>query len=307
MTTTTTQRQPCRSTAHRQQTRTVLREWQEVAETAVQGRWGRRARSGAQGSLIRPALARSPACCRRSYSAPRSRCRRSCAGACARVRAAASHSYTCSRTLLLPVVMHCCCLPQPMYVFVVVTRLYASYALTLQVRSLQSSAAGVQHTLSCKGICKCIRCPGGGASGSIMLEGLMERLSFRGKPKIADLTSSRKLADKVRAAVHCAPTKACMRCCSSGILGHEECILDSNACSLCAMPVKWAAKLIPLPEGFSHWLANVLGKHQTGTPHLRACLALPGNALPLKSIHSCMRFMRSFLKLELELQYTCRE
>lgn len=30
----------------------------------------------------------------------------------------------------------------------------------------------------------------------------MERLSFRGKPKIADLTSSRKLADKVGAAVH---------------------------------------------------------------------------------------------------------
>ena len=43
-----------------------------------------------------------------------------------------------------------------------------------------------------------IVCPGGGASGSMMLEDLMDKLHFRGKPKIVDLTSQRKLADKVR-------------------------------------------------------------------------------------------------------------
>ncbi len=31
-----------------------------------------------------------------------------------------------------------------------------------------------------------------------MLEDLMDKLQFRGKPKIVDLTSQRKLADKVR-------------------------------------------------------------------------------------------------------------
>lgn len=30
-----------------------------------------------------------------------------------------------------------------------------------------------------------------------MLEDLMERIEFRGKPKIVDLTSQRRLADKV--------------------------------------------------------------------------------------------------------------
>jgi hypothetical protein len=42
-------------------------------------------------------------------------------------------------------------------------------------------------------------CPsgGGGSSGGATLESLMDRISFRGKPKIVDLTSSRKLADKV--------------------------------------------------------------------------------------------------------------
>jgi len=31
-----------------------------------------------------------------------------------------------------------------------------------------------------------------------MLDDLMDRLEFRGKPKIVDLTSQRKLADKVQ-------------------------------------------------------------------------------------------------------------
>ena len=39
-------------------------------------------------------------------------------------------------------------------------------------------------------------CVGGGASGSMMLEDLMESIEFRGKPKVVDLTSQRKLADK---------------------------------------------------------------------------------------------------------------
>ena len=39
-------------------------------------------------------------------------------------------------------------------------------------------------------------CVGGGASGSMMLEDLMESIKFRGKPKVVDLTSQRKLADK---------------------------------------------------------------------------------------------------------------
>ena len=38
---------------------------------------------------------------------------------------------------------------------------------------------------------------GGGASGSVTLENLMEKMSFGHKPKIADLTSARRLADKV--------------------------------------------------------------------------------------------------------------
>ena len=43
-----------------------------------------------------------------------------------------------------------------------------------------------------------VACSGGGASGSMMLEDLMDKVGFRGKPKIVDLTSQRKLADKVR-------------------------------------------------------------------------------------------------------------
>ena len=38
---------------------------------------------------------------------------------------------------------------------------------------------------------------GGGSSGSVTLENLMEKISFGHKPKIADLTSKRRLADKV--------------------------------------------------------------------------------------------------------------
>ena len=38
----------------------------------------------------------------------------------------------------------------------------------------------------------------GGASGSASLEKLMDKLPFRAKPKIVDLTSERKLADRVR-------------------------------------------------------------------------------------------------------------
>ena len=39
---------------------------------------------------------------------------------------------------------------------------------------------------------------GGGSSGSVTLENLMEKISFGHKPKIVDLTSKRRLADKVR-------------------------------------------------------------------------------------------------------------
>ncbi|CAL8469133.1 g8674 [Coccomyxa elongata] len=45
---------------------------------------------------------------------------------------------------------------------------------------------------------------GGGASGSATLETLMDKMPFRPKPKVVDLTSERKLADKVvEACVHC--------------------------------------------------------------------------------------------------------
>ncbi|BDA45127.1 DEAD-box ATP-dependent RNA helicase 13 [Coccomyxa sp. Obi] len=45
---------------------------------------------------------------------------------------------------------------------------------------------------------------GGGASGSATLETLMDKMPFRPKPKVVDLTSDRKLADKVvEACVHC--------------------------------------------------------------------------------------------------------
>lgn len=40
-------------------------------------------------------------------------------------------------------------------------------------------------------------CAGGGASGSATLETLMDKMPFRPKPKVVDLTSERKLADKV--------------------------------------------------------------------------------------------------------------
>lgn len=38
---------------------------------------------------------------------------------------------------------------------------------------------------------------GGGASGSSTLESLMDKIAFRGLPKVVDLTSKRKLADQV--------------------------------------------------------------------------------------------------------------
>ena len=38
---------------------------------------------------------------------------------------------------------------------------------------------------------------GGGASGSATLESIMEKLTFGPKPKIVDLTSERRIADKV--------------------------------------------------------------------------------------------------------------
>ncbi|KAL4431591.1 hypothetical protein ABPG77_001433 [Micractinium sp. CCAP 211/92] len=47
---------------------------------------------------------------------------------------------------------------------------------------------------------KRLRKGGGGASGSSDLDGLMDKIPFRGKPKIVDLTSQRKLADKVEEA-----------------------------------------------------------------------------------------------------------
>ena len=43
-----------------------------------------------------------------------------------------------------------------------------------------------------------VACSGADASGSMMLEDLMDKVGFRGEPKIVDLTSQRKLADKVR-------------------------------------------------------------------------------------------------------------
>ena len=39
---------------------------------------------------------------------------------------------------------------------------------------------------------------GGGSSGSATLDRLMDKIPFGPKPKIVDLTSDRKLADKVR-------------------------------------------------------------------------------------------------------------
>jgi len=45
----------------------------------------------------------------------------------------------------------------------------------------------------------------GGASGGATLENLMDRLVFRGEPKIVDLTTERKLASKVKRADHREP------------------------------------------------------------------------------------------------------
>ena len=45
---------------------------------------------------------------------------------------------------------------------------------------------------------------GGGSSGSATLDRLMDRIPFGPKPKIVDLTSDRKLADKVWTCTHCA-------------------------------------------------------------------------------------------------------
>ncbi|EFN53172.1 hypothetical protein CHLNCDRAFT_25981 [Chlorella variabilis] len=45
-----------------------------------------------------------------------------------------------------------------------------------------------------------LRKGGGGASGSSDLDSLMDKIPFRGKPKIVDLTSQRRLADKVEEA-----------------------------------------------------------------------------------------------------------
>jgi len=45
---------------------------------------------------------------------------------------------------------------------------------------------------------ECCCCTGGGgSSGSATLDRLMEQIPFGPKPKIVDLTSDRKLADKV--------------------------------------------------------------------------------------------------------------
>ncbi|KAK9818992.1 hypothetical protein WJX81_001386 [Elliptochloris bilobata] len=53
-----------------------------------------------------------------------------------------------------------------------------------------------------------VRKGGGGASGSASLEALMASMRFRGKPKVADLTSARRLADRV--------VEACIRCSEDG-------------------------------------------------------------------------------------------
>jgi hypothetical protein len=48
---------------------------------------------------------------------------------------------------------------------------------------------------------KRLRRGGGGSSGAATLEGLMERIAFRGEPAVVDLTTQRKLADRVEEAV----------------------------------------------------------------------------------------------------------
>jgi hypothetical protein len=48
-------------------------------------------------------------------------------------------------------------------------------------------------TLIHEGLCT----GGGGASGSGSFESLIDRIRFRGKPKVVDLTNARRLADKV--------------------------------------------------------------------------------------------------------------
>lgn len=73
------------------------------------------------------------------------------------------------------------------------------------------------HAHALRLIRRCGGAGGGGQSGSTSLEALMERLRFRGKPCIADLTSARRLADKARAA-----------CSGCGVLACSE-----------SVPVQW--------------------------------------------------------------------
>ncbi len=49
---------------------------------------------------------------------------------------------------------------------------------------------------ACAGALRAVQ-GGGGATGSASLDSLMDKIPFRAKPKIMDLTSQRKLADKV--------------------------------------------------------------------------------------------------------------
>lgn len=48
---------------------------------------------------------------------------------------------------------------------------------------------------------KRLRRGGGGSSGAATLEGLMGRVAFRGEPAVVDLTTEKKLADRVTEAV----------------------------------------------------------------------------------------------------------
>ena len=65
--------------------------------------------------------------------------------------------------------------------------------LQCQIRHIQDYRRSKKYLLS---MCVCVS-GGGGSSGSVTLDRLMDKIPFGPKPKIVDLTSDRKLADKV--------------------------------------------------------------------------------------------------------------
>lgn len=74
--------------------------------------------------------------------------------------------------------------------------MYYAFAPSCTVRqSFEESAPTFAAILVCHECYGCIG--GGGSSGSATLDRLMEQIPFGPKPKIVDLTSDRKLADKV--------------------------------------------------------------------------------------------------------------